>query len=110
VPTVNVFYRQEIHAARVNDFSAALKSRIARELSCGDINLSSDEVSIRLIRVFGSGMIAELEVEITAHAFRERVAQQDEICLRIRGFLQDGLSLRDIRVWLLLPELGHSWE
>lgn len=56
-------------------------------------------------------MIAPVEIEITAHAFPERIDKQDEICLRIRDFLKQGLRAQeDIRVWLLLPQLGHSWE
>lgn len=55
-------------------------------------------------------MIAELEAEITAHAFGERVDKQDEICLHIRSFLMKKIMAADVRVWLLLPQLGHSWE
>lgn len=80
------------------------------KLSCSDIQLGTDEVSIRLIKTAGSGMVAEIEIEITAHAFKERISKQDEICLRTREFLKQGIVANEIRVWLLLPELGHSWE
>ena len=55
-------------------------------------------------------MIGKVELEIKAHAFRERVEKQDEICNDVRKYImQKNKSLGDIRVWLILNELGHSW-
>ena len=56
-------------------------------------------------------MIAPLEVEVTAHAYAERSARSEEICLKIRDFIMQLLpELSDARVWLLLVDLGHSWQ
>lgn len=110
MPTVNIFYTNENQPQPITDNALLLKKLIAKELTCGDISLSPDEVSLRLIKTSNAGMIAELEVEITAHAFGERVPRQDEICNIVREFLMNKIEVKDVRVWLLLPELGHSWE
>ena len=110
MPTMNIFYQNQAHAAILGQHLSDIKELIATELTCGDIALSPNEVSIRFLQTSGSGMIAQLEVEITAHAFDERVAKQDEICLRVRSFLMELLPETDIRAWLLLPQLGHSWD
>jgi len=61
--------------------------------------------------VEGKGMIENLEVEVTAHAFQERVDKQDQICLSVQKFIQEKEpSLGEIKVWLVLSNLGHSWE
>lgn len=110
MPTVNFFYQDEEHRQKLDARSSDIKSYIASELTCGDIKLDPSEVSVRLVRSEGQGMIGKLEVEITAHAFGERIDKQDEICLRVRDYLMTQLQNVDVRVWLLLPQLGHSWE
>lgn len=109
MPTVNFFYQSNTHA-QLNELVDEAKSFISSELTCGGIVLDPSEISVRLIEVFGNGMIGKLEVEITAHAFDERVEKQDEICLHVRKFLMDHIPDADVRVWLLLPQLGHSWN
>lgn len=110
MPTINVFSSNSSQLKQVEDIIPELKKKVAEELSNSDIQLGTDEVSIRLIQTQGSGMLASLELEITAHAFEERVQRQDEICLHIREFLKQRVEANEVRVWLLLPELGHSWE
>lgn len=110
MPTVNIFHQSTDIADQLNDLAPELKTYIAKELSCGDITLSADEVSVRLVATVGTGMIAPIEVEVTAHAFGKRIEKQDEICLHIRDFIKPRLGSQDVHVWLLLPQLGHSWE
>lgn len=110
MPTVNIFHQSNDQAARIKSFMPELKSYIAKELSCGNITLGPEEVSIRLVVADSAGMIAPIEVEITAHAFDERVKKQDDICLHIRELVKQRLDKQDVRVWLLLAQLGHSWE
>jgi hypothetical protein len=107
MPTVNFFYQNDSQRDQLSELCQELKTYLASELTC---KLDSSEISIRLIRSEGPGMIAEIEVEITAHAFQERIVKQDDICLDIRKYLLEKLPATDIRVWLLLPQLGHSWE
>lgn len=87
-----------------------LKEFVAKELTCGDITLKSDEVSVRLIKVEGKGMIGEVEAEVKAFAFDERVKNQDEFCLNLMRFIQDKTDISNIRTWIILSELGHSWR
>ena len=110
MPTINAFYSNSNHNTQLSAITNDFKIFAAKELSCDEITLRPDEISVRIIKADGAGMLAELELEITAHAYPERVKRQDEICLNIRKYLIDKLDTADIRVWLLLPQLGHSWE
>ena len=111
MPTVNIFYRDPEKEPTLHALAGGLKSYIAKELTCGDIKLKSSEVSIRFIKVAGGEMIGAVEVEITAHSFAERVKKQDEICLKVMEYIQkEEPSLGEVKVWLQLSELGHSWK
>jgi hypothetical protein len=110
MPTVNIFTQNDEHKIQLNKKVVEIKSYIAHELTCGDIKLDASEVSVRFIDVTGDGLIGELEVEITAHAFKERIKNQDDICLSVKEWLSKLLPNTEIRVWLLLPQLGHSWK
>ena len=117
MPTVNIFYKnldnqkdlgRQLSLDSVRD---ELKSFIAKELTCKDRELKPEEISIRLIDVDGDGMLGAVELEVTAHAYKERVEKQDQICLNIAKFLKDkGPSFSETKVWLILTELGHSLE
>lgn len=111
MPTVNIFYNDKNLLKQLDDLVKPLKEYVAHSLTCGDIKLKSSEVSVRFIGSSGSGMLAPLEIEVTASSFKERVEKQDEICLGIQGFILERISsLKDVKVWLILSELGHSWE
>lgn len=109
MPTVNV-YANARHIETLSEFSPELKICVAEQLSCGEYELTADAVSIRMITVERNAMIATVEIEMTAHAFPERVVRQDEICLNVTRFVKNASpSLADVRAWLILCELGHSW-
>jgi len=111
MPTVNVFYRESSEIEALEKLIPKLKEYLADKLTCGDIKLTPEEISIRLIRINGGEMIGDVELEITAHAFPERVKKQDEICLKVADYLKEKLpSLGGVKVWLKLSELGHSWK
>ncbi len=110
MPTINAFYRDEETAEQLEKLTSELNQYAAEQLTCGDIILKPEEVSVRLIHSSGKGMLAQLELEVTAAAFKERVEKQDEICLNVQKFIIDKTDLRDVKVWLILSELGHSWE
>ena len=109
MPTVNVFCKKKDNDQLIDLFTG-LKVFLAEKLTCGDIKLSPKEISIRILNIEGDNMIGKVELEIKAHAFKERVERQDEICNDVRKYImQKNKSLGDIRVWLILNELGHSW-
>lgn len=117
MPTVNIFYKdldQQKDMGRelmLNSLREELKGFIAKELSCEDKTLNIEEVSIRLINVGGEGMIGNLEIEIKAHAFKERIKRQDQICLNVAEYVKGkDQSFGEVKVWLILSELGHSWK
>ena len=88
-----------------------LKKFVAKELTCGNIRLGPEEISIRFNAVKGGGMIGDVEIEVKAHAFKERVRKQDRICLDIMNYIQRRIpSVGSVKVWLILSQLGHSWE
>ena len=111
MPTANIFYSSKAQLKNLQRLAPKLKVYLAEKLTCGDIKLNKDEISVRPIEVDDMGMIGAVEVEITAFAFPERVKKQDEICLQVRKFMQNEYpELGEIKVWLILTELGHSWE
>jgi hypothetical protein len=111
MPTANVFYTKAQQADEIETAIPKLKEFIARELTCGDIQLQPNEVSIRLLQNRGNGMLGDVEIEVAAHAFPERIKRQDEICLNMKAMVEKECgSLKDVKVWLILSELGHSWE
>ena len=110
MPTVNFFSTSSAQKELILKQLSQFKVNLVASLSCSDIKLDEKEISIRIIQSDKSGMIANLEVEITAHAFEERIQKQDEICLEFRECVMELIPGVDVRVWLLLPQLGHSWE
>lgn len=111
MPTVNIYFLEQTKTEDLQSFIPNLKAYLAEKLTCGDIKLTTDEISIRFVRVSGGEMIADVEIEITAHAFPERVKEQDGICLEVMNYIKENVpSIGGVKVWLILAELGHSWE
>ncbi len=111
MPTANIFYSKKAQRNDLQQLVPKLKMYVAEKLTYGDRTLNRDEISVRLIETDTTGMIGAVEVEITAFAFPERVKRQDEICLQVKEFIQNEYpELGDVNVWLILAELGHSWE
>ncbi len=111
MPTTNAYYKTEQQLDELKKLTPKLKKYLANILSCEDISLTPDEISIRLIKAEGEGKIGSVELEITAFSFPERVQNEDKICLDVAEFLQkESKQLGEIKVWLILTELGHSWE
>jgi hypothetical protein len=108
--TVNVFSANDTKLSQVDNLHNELKAFLAQELSGQNIQLTPAEISIRLIKDSGHGMLAALEIEVTAHAFDERVTKQDEICIHIKQFLEQRITATEIRVWLALSQLSRSRE
>lgn len=108
MPTANI-YTSEMLAGGLETFAPMLKQLLAHELTCGERVLVPDEISIRIIAVTVKTMIAPVEIDIIAHAYEERAKRSDKICLIVREFMRKHLpSAQDIRVWLILGNLGHS--
>jgi hypothetical protein len=111
MPIVNTYYTNDEDKNALVASAQELKEYFASILTCGDIRLKPNEITVRLLSSEPNGMIAPLEIEILAHAFKERVDRQDEICLETRKkIMQLFPDLSDVRIWLVLSELGHSWE
>jgi len=110
MPTVKVYYKEREDAMKLLPMIPKLKEHVAKALSCEDIQLKVDEISVRLIKTDGNGMLGRVEVEITAHAFAKRVKEQDEICRNVAKFIREqDPSTGEVKAWLILCELGHSW-
>jgi len=110
VPTVNLYFVQQKNSKELQFFVPKLKEFLAEKLTCGDVKLTTKEISVRFIQVSGGEMIGRVELEITAHSFSERVQKQDEICREVMAYIKENLpSVGDVKVWLKLCELGHSW-
>lgn len=109
MPTANIYFAKKGNIEVFQALVPELKAYLAKELTCGDIELSANEISVRFIQDVGLGMIGDIEVQISAHVFSERVGKQDQICLDVMKYLQEKTGLENIKVWLQLSELGHSW-
>lgn len=109
MPTVNIYQDSKEFEPKLKQLITELKKLVAKKLSGESIELDVDEISIRIVDVYGDGMLAKVEIEINAAAFEERVKNQDEICLSIQKYLIEVLNT-DVKVWLILSELGHSWQ
>ena len=107
MPLVNIYFAKNIER-KIQDVTPTLKEFIAKELTVDEITLTSQEISIRLLQNTGSYMIANVELEITAHAFPQRIKKQDEICIRVMNYIKENTGI-DNKVWIKLSELGHSW-
>lgn len=112
MPTANIYSSDTTFQESLMALAASLQQLLASELTCPGRTLLPNEISVRIVPVStDSVMIAPVEIEITAHAYGERVSRADKICLVVRQFVKDHIPLaKDVRVWLILAELGHSWE
>lgn len=108
MPTVNVYYRGRKDFQTLSTVVPKLQTYLADRLSCSNIHLRQDAVSVRLLPVRGRGMLGTVELDITAHEFPDRVAKQDQICRETKTWLEKEAKLRNVRVWLRLSQLGHD--
>jgi|SRR5579883_142568 len=108
MPIVNVYAdRPRLYQIEPNVIS--LKQHIACQLTTPELALDENHVSIRLMQAAGA-MIGEIELEILAYCFEERVRRQDEICTSIRTFVEEKVGKANVRVWLILSEMGYSYN
>jgi hypothetical protein len=108
MPSINIYTNRE-KVTFLNEILSDLRDFTARELSCGDRKLASNEISLRVIVPETSLQIADTELEIKAHSYTERVAKQDQISLAIRKYIENTCpQAGSVYVWLQLSELGHS--
>lgn len=111
MPTVNIYFTKKSNVQALQALNPLLKKYIAERLSGESRTLTPSEISIRYIQTQGDGMIAAIELEITAFAYPERIKNQDRICLEIAHFIKKQIpAVKDVEVWLKLCELGHSWN
>ena len=110
MPTVTIYAEGHQYLEALSPLLPNLRSTVAGLLSTPSWELRPEMISVRMLVTDGGAMIAPIEVELIAAAFPERVARQDEICLAVRDWLRSAEhSLPEVRVWLVLCELGHSW-
>lgn len=111
MPPVNLYYRNPEHASSLVSCVEPLREHVASQLSSTERMLNSNEVSVRMINALGSGMLADVEIDILAASNPTRVEQQDVICSNVRDFVMSQIpGLKDARVWLVLSELGYSFD
>lgn len=111
MPPVNIYYQNRNHEPEIIAAIDLLRDFVAAELSTEQRRLRRGEVSARAIHCLGSGMLADIEIDITAATHPDRVARQDDICSNVQAFMR-GLtpSADGVKVWLALPELGYSFD
>jgi len=123
MPTVNVYLSEDHPPTGFEPWEEniqVLRDFVAKELTCPGRALEGREISVRLLPVRGKGMIAPIEIEIQGHAYIQRVDKSDDACVNIRNFIvefvnksknaQRKIETKDVEVWMLLSQLGHSWS
>ncbi len=109
MPTANVYYRDEKDHETLKPLLRDLKACLADKLTCGELKLGEKDMSVRFLPVDGDGMLGNVEIEITAHEFPERVKNQDKICYETKNYVEGKApSVGEVRVWLKLVQLGHD--
>lgn len=111
MPTVTIYSQAGSGISKVLLKSVDdIRTRVAELLSGKSRQLLTKEISVRLVESIGSGMIAQIEIEISAQNYPERSVNADRICLDMRTYMKKiAPEIEDVRVWLQLVELGHSW-
>jgi len=108
MPLVNIYFRDK-GEEELQKIAPDLKKYLADKLSSTELVLVPSEISIRFLEIKGGEMIASVEVEIAAHSFADRVKKQDQVCLDVMNYIKEKTDIADVKVWLQLSELGHSW-
>lgn len=109
MPIVNVYSSNRLLKS-VHEFESKLRDYVAQLLSVPEISMDRNHISLRFIEVTGV-MIGDIEFEIIAHCFESRVKHHDDICGKLRRYMEDILpDTPQVRVWLILAETGYSYE
>lgn len=109
MPTINLYRTSETASKITKETTDKLREFVADILTCSDIKLPPNEVSIRSITVdTDQYMMAPLECDIVAYNFPDCEAKQDRICTYVRKFLLENIEVTDARVRLQLCKLWHS--
>lgn len=110
MPLVNVYASDSRFLDQLQNLASPLAEEIVKELSVAERKLTTDDVTIRIIESKpGSKMLTPVEIEIIAKLFKERLDKADQVCNSLRKFMLSRLkAVIDLRVWLVLSELGHS--
>jgi len=77
MPAVNLYFNDEKYVVQLEKITPKLKQFIADQLTCKDISLGRDEVSIRMLQAGRKGMLAKVELDIFAAPYKERIDKQD---------------------------------
>ena len=110
MPSVNIYTNRE-RIKPLEKILEGLREVTAKELSCEDRTLESDEISLRVLAPDVSLQKADTELEIKAYSFDARVKRQDKICRSIKDYVERTCpKAGSVYVWLQLSELCHSAE
>lgn len=110
MPKVNIYIADASLLGKIDGHVSTIKKYLAETLSCTDRLLNHEEISIRTFKVDGGEMISPIEIDITAHNYKERVDRSDIIAEKISARFKEILNFKDVSVWLELCKLGHSFK
>ncbi|MFA5084610.1 MAG: hypothetical protein WC475_04515 [Candidatus Paceibacterota bacterium] len=111
MPSINIYTNDKKRIKPLEHILSEFRDFAARELSCGDRTLASNEISLRILMPEASMQIADTEIEMSAYHYPERVRKQDDICLSVKKYIEKNCpQAGSVYVWLSLSELGHSFK
>lgn len=108
MPLITIHTSSEQQNDLISPVLNELRDFAAKKLSCGSRELNINEISVRVITSNLNMTIADIEIVIIAHAYHERIKNQDKICLSLKKFIEERCAPYTVFVWLQLSELGHS--
>ena len=109
MPSVNIYTTRYERLGPLRRALPGLRELVAKELSCLERTLRTDEISLRVLMPVASLLIADTELEIIAYNYPERVQREDSICRSLKDYVQQQCpEAGSVSVWLQLLELGHS--
>jgi hypothetical protein len=109
MPLANIYCPDPKIKGKINGHLKDIQAAIAKALSYSESKLSPDDIRIRGIHLdFNSDNIAQIEIDIFAYDFKERVEREDEIAKEIEAEIKKIVCYPDVKVFPIFCKIGHS--
>ncbi len=108
MPLVNIFCSDSSLHGQISGHLDKIQAVIANALSCAENTPSSDDIRIRGVHLDFNSKIAQIEIDIFAYDFEERVRRQDEIAKEIEAEIIKIVGYPKVKVFPIFCKIGHS--
>ncbi len=108
MPLVYILCPESSVKGKVSGHLKDIQTAIAKALSCTESKPSPDDIRIRGIHLDFNSKIAQIEIDIFAYDFKERVEREDEIAEEIENQIIKIVGYSDVKVFPIFCKIGHS--